>query len=197
MVLTSFDPSFTMVFDMMKLTTIFCFIFASHAFASISNDSAIKKYVAPAKETAIFLKSDWTGDEDYLFLNIDLNSHLKFPQKYTTTVFKNGLGCQLKTSINKDSDLTFRGKKVTAYELKVDLLNGKDEKTVFCDLIHVIQTTHEENDKTLTSTFTITESTRIKNPSLDLGERPEFITADDDEQYGRIIFKNSFPYSKL
>lgn len=186
-----------MVFDMMKLTTFFCFIFASQAFASSSNNNSVKTYVAPAKETAVFLKSDWTGDEDYLYLNIDLNANLEFPQKYTTTVYKDGLGCQLKTSLNKDSNLTFRGKNVTAYELKVDLINGKDNKSVFCDLIHVIQTTHEENDKTLTSTFTITESTRIKNPCLDLSERPEFITADDDDQYGRIIFKNSFPYSKL
>lgn len=197
MLLLSDDPSITMVFNMIKLTTIFCFIFASQAFASVSNDSDIKKYVAPAQETAIFLKSDWTGDEDYLYLNIDLNPNLEFPQKYATTVYKDGLGCELKTSLNKDNNLTFRGKKVTAYELKVDLINGKDNKSVFCDLIHVIQTTHEENNQTLTSTFKITESTRIKNPSLDLGERPEFVTADDDDQYGRIIFQNSFPYSKL
>jgi hypothetical protein len=182
---------------MKKLITIFCVIASLNSFTSFDNIYAAQASFNYEETPSIFIDHEWTGDEDYLYLNLDLNPSLIFPDKYTTTSFKDGLGCQLKIDLSKNCALEYKGHKVSSYELNIELSNGSDNKSVFCDMKHMIQTTTVEGDQVTTNTYSIVKSTRIKNPSLDLSTRPEFITAEDNDNYGRIIFKNAFPYSKM
>jgi hypothetical protein len=182
---------------MKKLITIFCAILSFESLTSFGSLHASSSYSSEEENLSMFIEHEWTGDEDYLYLNLDLNPSLIVPERYTTTLYKDAVGCNLKIDLSTDCELEYKGQQVSYYELKVILSNGNDKKSIFFDVTHIIHTAEVDGSKIKTNTYSIVKSGRVKNPSIDLTVRPEFLTAEDNDNYGRIIFKNAFPYSKM
>lgn len=182
---------------MKKLITILCLLVSTPFFAVDDMANPPQNSEVKDVDPALYLQTNWTGDEDFLYLNVKLNPSLKFSNKYTTTLYKNGYSCQINIELPKDSALDYHGQKITSYELKVDLLNGTNNKTLLCDINHIFYTTEECDGTIQTTQHTWSQSEKVTNPALDLNVRPEFVTYKDDSSLGRLVFKNSFPYSQL
>lgn len=182
---------------MKKLITFLSLIISIPFFAldtqiSTSQGSKIQPF-----DFSKFIKLDWTGDEDFLYLNMTCHPHLIFPEKYRSTVYENGCSCHIQTNIADQSSLTYNDQKVISYELTVHLINNTNNKMVSHRTIHTIQTHENTNGVNKTHTYTITLSNNITNPSLDLTFKPQFSRAIENNLLGRMIFKNSFPFSQL
>lgn len=178
---------------MKNLISILCLIFSSYCYASEPPQNTDKPSMTIKDIDNILIHTNFTGDEDYLYLNLDLNPQLAFPKKYNSTMYRNGLGCDLKINCPKESALFFNNEKIIGYELKVIVANNTSKDAVFCNFIHTVKTVDEKSE----IIYTVSESNKIKNPSLDLDIRPEFFFSPEHHCYGKIVFKNSFPYSQL
>lgn len=182
---------------MIKVLSILCLCCAFSLQATDTQTPKNNSKLGCLNDTSVFFESNWTGDDDYLYFNLDLNPELEFLDKYTIFEFKNGQGCTLYTRLKDNANLKFNGKKVISYYIDVEACNNQDNKSLACKIIHNFETESQEDGRLIKTTHTISQSTRIKNPSLDLSFEPVFSVAEDDDNNGRIVFKNSYPYSKL
>ncbi len=152
-----------------------------------------------ASEIAQYLTYFWSGNEEDLYLNIDLVNELEFSNNYSVMKTKNGQGCEVVCKPIFDSAiLSSEGYELQEIKFTV-MLNNIDNPNKVSSTI-ITETSYKGvNDKGLLLS-TISESKKesvINNPAIDLTQEPDFFIISDNPNEGVISFKNSFPYSQI
>lgn len=153
-----------------------------------------------ASEFGKYLMYSWSGDEEYLYLDINLSNELEFPDTYTTMRTKNGRGleCEIVCKPMPGSIVvSSKGNEIKEIKLTVVLNNTYDHSKVDCKIIEKFSY-ERVNDKghLLSSITEFKTECMLYNPSIDLTQNPVFSITDGLNE-GTISFKNSFPYSQL
>lgn len=154
-----------------------------------------------ASEIEQHLTYFWSGNEEDLYLNINLSNEIEFPGNYTTFKTKNGQGqgCEI---ICKPAQIgtvfSSKGHELNEIKLTVILNNVDNPNKVAYTTITKSSYKGVNEEGLLVSTTS--ESKRegiLNNPAIDLTQNPVFFPINDGLHEGVISFKNSFPYSNI
>lgn len=141
----------------------------------------------------------WDGDEEELYLNINLANGLEFLNEYTTLKTKNGQGCEIVCKPNLAGTVfSSKGHELQEIIFAVVLSNIDNPNKVSYKITtkSFYKGTNEEGHLVSITSESV-DTCVLKNPAIDLNQRPVFFTCDNSLNEGVISFMNSFPYSQI
>lgn len=171
---------------MKKLLVLITILVASFSLSSTSLN-ATSDFQTHAESK--FYKSSWTGNEDYLFFNIDLLEELEFQTGYDILTKKGGQGVEIILTPKEGHELFLpNGKKIQKVLVVILCEENGTSNSVFYS--------HETTFIYDSGNYKVKTESNISNPPLDLKNNPKFCLTKDSKK-GFVEFKNSFPYSQM
>lgn len=141
----------------------------------------------------------WSGDDEELYLNINLSEGLQFSGTYQTIAMTQGQGCEVTFSpIEGTQIFSDDGDLLQNLTLIVELLNQENPNEVYYSVIwqYNYQGINEKGVE-VTGKKQFKREGVLVNPAVDLSQDPIFFLIRDELNHGVISFKNSFPYSNI
>jgi hypothetical protein len=179
-------------------------IFALFLFGLVSSALGLQPKLTAAnknetKKSKKPFKHSFTGDEDKLYFNIELDKGLAFSNKYGVANTETGVHCEMVCSPVIGTVFTTSNKKLKEIKFSVDIINDANLNKLHYEFTAV--TVYEGKPDNKGQIIATTERRKLKgflkNPSLKLKSEPEFFLVNETQNHAVIEFKNSFPYSKM
>lgn len=159
---------------------------------SLFNAYTLNAYSSPADTCLEYL---WTGNDDELFLNINVTEPLDFAEYYSVWSNSIGQGCEIYLlPKNRDGVLLSDGTQIRQITLNVDVFESEDPTVVDYIIESLTELTLADGT---TEWHRSTYESSLRNPAIDLDVDPTFFIYVDAPGEGVIAFQNLFPYSLL
>ena len=154
-----------------------------------------------ASEAAKHVTYTWSGNEEDLYLNINLSQDLAFEYEFTIMTTKNGKGqgCEVVCNpVQEGVIFSEKGYELQEIQFTVMLNNIENPNKVAYTTITKSSYKGIDDKGHLVSTTSESKSEGVlNNPAVDLSEEPVFFIVNEDLREGVVSFRNSFPYSQI
>jgi|GEM_PF-2093360 len=141
-----------------------------------------------------YLTYFWSGNEENLYLNINLSKELEFADNYftLTTEDERGQGCEVICKpILKGTVFSSEGYELQKIKFTVMLNNLDNPNTVSSTMLTKIFYKELKEKRRRASTTSESQSeTILYHPAIDLTQEPLFFTISEEGYEGVISFKN-------
>lgn len=140
----------------------------------------------------------WSGNDQDLYLNIDLFPGLVFGEKYHTINRENDQECEVFCKpIEGQVVLSSEGHQLQEISIIVQVMNTNNPNEVnFKITIKSFYEGVNKEGQEISVKRQWTREGRLNNPSLDVTQTPEFFTINDEGNKGVVNFKTLLPYKK-
>jgi hypothetical protein len=154
-----------------------------------------------ASEAAKHVTYTWSGNEEDLYLNINLSKDLAFEYEFTTTTTKNGKGqgCEVVCKPVQEG-VIFSEKGYELQEIQFTVLVNNIENPNKVPYTTITKSSYKgvnEDGNLVSTTLEYKSQGVLNNPAVDLSEDPVFFIVNDNLREGVVSFRNSFPYSQI
>ncbi len=152
------------------------------------------------KNSPNLFESHWSGDEEELYLNINISNELQFEGTYTTMKMKNGQGCEIAfTPLEGHNIISPKGHQLQKITLLAEVYNNPNNlnEVNFKITSKSFYKGTDNTGKAISVTEQLSRSGILKNPAIDLTQAPVFFTLAEELNTGVISFKNAFLYSSM
>lgn len=169
------------IFSTLFLLLLYCGVLLQPASAFSENFDVIGYYTF-----------SWTGTEENLFFNIELQKGLQFPKEYHTFALDKSQGCFMIIKTKEgEKILSAEGYQLQEIELTVQVINNDNPAEVAIKVFSkcFYKGLSPEGNSILV-TRQIKHEAVLKSPSVDLTQNPEFYTIIETTNQGFINFKN-------
>lgn len=176
------NEKFMIFFTKVLLVLSSLFFGLNHLVASTANDN--KQY----------LTHFWGGDDEEVYLAINLSEELEFSDTYSTFEIENGQGCEITCKpIQANSIFSSDGHELK--EIKLNILLKNTDRPDEVAFTRIIKTSYkdiinQDGGRVSKSSQSKREGV-LENPPIDLTEDPFFVVNPDDLHEGMIVFKNA------
>ena len=143
----------------------------------------------------------WSGNEEELYLNINLSQDLPFGYEFTTMITKNGKGQGCEVVCNPVQEgVIFSEKGYELQEIQFTVLVNNIEnpnKVAYTTITKSSYKGVNEKGNLVSTTLESKSEGVLNNPAVDLSEDPVFFIVNNNLREGVVSFRNSFPYSQI
>ncbi len=144
--------------------------------------------------------SEWTGADDELYFDIELDEGLGFNDTYYTFAIKKGVGCEISYKpLLSGTVFSKEGNELQEVTVTVELTNTSKldeiDYKVLTNSVYLVKNKNGKADKTVSSLSTV-KGTLIFS-TLDIKEPPVFFLTNEEETKGSIAFKSLFPFMSM